>query len=130
MARTFKGYASRYSANQTQPVRVRRSQVHVLTVDYNGVLNSGQTVESVTWEATSPWVTFMEDATVSGDQKSATVKVTANYAGFGYLKATATMSDGSVQNYEFEVDVMDSPVYPSATYLSPSGPYSLTASAP
>lgn len=130
MARTFKGYASRYSANQTQPIRARRSQVRVLTVDYNGVLDSGQTVESVTWESTSPWVTYMQDAAVSADQKSVTVNVTLNYSGFGWLKATATMSDGSVQNYEFMVDVMDSPIYPSATYISPSGPYSLTASAP
>lgn len=129
MARTFKGYASRYSANQTQPIRVRRSQVRILTVDYNGVLDSGQTVESVTWESTSPWVTFMEDAAVSADQKSVTVKVTANYSGFGWLKATATMSDGSTQNYEFMVDVMDTPIYPSAQYISPSGPYILTVNA-
>lgn len=129
MARTFKGYASRFSANQTQQVRVRRSQVRVVTVDFNGVLDSGQTIESVTWESTSPWITYMQDAAVSADGKSVTVNVTFNYSGFGFLKATATMSDDSVQNYEFSFDVVDAPMYPSAQYISPSGPYSLTAEA-
>lgn len=129
MARTFKGYASRYLSNQVQVQRVRRSQVRTISVDFRGTLDADQTIESVVWEATSPWLTYMEDAAVSGDQKSVSVKVTFNYSGFGWLKATVTVSDGSVMNYEFSFDVMDCPMYPSAQYISPSGPYSLTAGA-
>jgi len=127
MARTFKGYASRYLSNQTQPSRVRRSQVRPVVVDFRGTLDSGQTIESVTWEATSPWVTYMQSAAVAADQKSVSVNITFNYSGFGFLKATALMNDGATMNYEFVFDVMDSPMYPSAQYISPSGPYSLTA---
>jgi hypothetical protein len=130
VARTFKGYASRYAANQTQALRVRRSQVRTVTVDFRGALDAGQLIASVTWEATSPWITYIADAAVSADQKSVTVKTTFNYSGFGFLKATATLADGSVLNYEFSFDVMDCPMYPSATYSSANGPYSLTASAP
>lgn len=129
MARTFKGYASRYAANQTQALRVRRSQVRTITVDFRGTLDAGQLIASVTWEATSPWITYMTEAAVSTDQKSVTVKSTFNYSGFGFLKATVTLADGSVLNYEFSFDVMDCPMYPSATYSSASGPYSLTAEA-
>lgn len=128
MASTFKGYASAYSANQLQPRRVRRSQNRVITVDFTAALN-GALVESVTWECTSPWITVMSDAAVSAGQKSATVTVEFNYGGCGWLKATATLDDGSTINYEFEFTVTDCPMYPSAQYSSASGPYSLTAEA-
>lgn len=130
MARTFKGYASRYLANQTQQQRVRRSQVRTISVDFRGALDAAQTIESVNWEATSPWITFMENAAVSADQKSVSVKTTFNYSGFGFMKATVTLDDASKLNYEFTFDVMDAPMYPSAVYASNSGPYSLTANAP
>lgn len=99
-------------------------------MDFNGTLDAGQTIESVTWESTSPWITFMENAAVSADQKSVSVKTTFNYSGFGWMKATVTLDDDSVLNYEFNFDVMDAPLYPSAQYNTASGPYSLTASAP
>lgn len=129
MARTFKGYASKHSANQTQPCRVRRSQVRGVTVDFEGAMESGQLIDAVTWECTSPWVTLLSDAAVSADQKAVTVVIAFNYAGCGAVKATATLSDGSQINYEFDFTVVDCPQYPSATYDSATGPFSLTASA-
>lgn len=128
MSRTFKGYASQHAANQTQPARVRRSQVRTVTVDFRGALEGAQLIESVTWECTSPWVTQLSDAAVAADQKSVTVVVTFNYYGCGWVKASATLSDGSQINYEFDFTVLDCPMYPSATYDSATGPYSLTAS--
>ena len=130
MARTFKGYASQHSANQTQACRVRRSQVRTLTVDFRGAIEDGQLVDAVTWECTSPWITQLSDAAVSADQKSVTVAVAFNFSGCGWVKATATLNDGSQINYEFDCTVQDCPMYPSATYDSANGPYSLTASAP
>ena len=127
MARTFNGYASAYSANQVQPCRVRRSQVRTVTVDFNGTLSDGDLIESVTWECTSPWITLMSDAAVADNQKSVSVLITFNYAGCGSVKATATLNDSSKLNYEFDFTVLDCPIYPSATYDSASGPYSLTA---
>lgn len=130
MARTFKGYASAYSANQMQPRRVRRFRKAPLVVDFNGAMDVGRTIESVTWECTSPWVTLISTPAVSVDQRSVSCVVQFNYGGFGWIKATVTLDDASQQNYEFEFDVMDVPMYPSATYNSANGPYSVTASAP
>lgn len=129
MSRLFKGYASAYSAKQTQTRRVRRFRKHPLTVDFNGAIVPGQTIESVTWDCTSPWATFMEGPAISTDGRSVSVNVSFNYAGWGWIKATATMSDGSSANYEFVFDVTDAPMYPATTYLSNSGPFSVTATA-
>lgn len=130
MARTFRGYASAYSASQVQTLKARRSQQRTLVVDFNGAIDPDRTIESVLWECTSPWITYMTDAAVSTDQKSVTVSVLFNYSGFGDIKATVTLDDASQQNYEFTFTVTDAPMYPSATYSSANGPYSLTATAP
>jgi len=130
MSRTFKGYASAYSAEQTQPRRVKRYQVKTLTVDFNGAIDSGRTIESVIWEVTAPWVVTMASPAIAANQRSVTVGVTFNYSGCTAVKATATLDDESVYNYEFTFDVVDAPQYPSAVYSVVSGPFSVTAIAP
>lgn len=130
MARIFKGYASAYSAAQTQQVKARRQQTRTLAVDFNGAMDPARTIESVTWECTSPWVTFLSDPTIAADQKSTSVTVVFSYSGYGDVKATVTLDDETQQNYEFACTVVDAPMYPSATYSSATGPYSVTASAP
>lgn len=129
MARTFKGYASAYSARQDQTCRVRRFQQRSLVADFNGAIEPGRTIESVTWECTSPWITYMEDAAVSAGQRSVSVTVQFNYGGTGAIKAAVTLDDQTQLNYEFFFAVQDCPMYPSATYNSANGPYSLTAAA-
>jgi len=129
MARTFRGYASAYSAHQTQPIRVRRSQIRTLVADFNGAIDVGRTITSVAWECIHPEVTHMSVAAVSADQRSVSVKVQFNFSGFGDIKATVTLDDGSQTNYEFTVDVTNSPLYPSTSYVTSNGPFILTASA-
>lgn len=129
VSRLFKGYASAYSARQVQPLRVRRFQVRHLVADFNGSIPKDSVIESVVWECTSPWATYISDASIAADQKSAAVKVTFNFAGWGAIKATVTVDDGSVEDYEFYYTVQDSPLYPSATYNTANGPYSLTVTA-
>ena len=123
----FRGYASAYGAHQTQQAMVRRQQVRTVTVDFNGALEPGRTIESVTWEAASPWITFLSDAAVAA--RAVSVKILFNYAGYGDVKATVTDDAGSQFNYEWIFTVTDSPIYPSETFPSVSGPYSLTATA-
>lgn len=124
MARLFTGYASAYSANQVQPVRVRRYQVRTLAVDFRAVLDSGESVASVTWECTHPESTSLGAPEI--DSPRVTVPVTFNFPGFGNVKATVTTSDGNVFGYEFAFDVLDAPMYPTATYPA-AGPYSVEA---
>ena len=123
MSRLFTGYASAHSALQTQPVRVRRYQVRPLTVDFRGALE-GDTIASVTWECTHPETTGLGAATIAEDGQSVTVPVTFNFPGFGNVKATVTTDGGNVLGYEFAFDVMDAPMYPTATYPA-AGPYSV-----
>lgn len=125
MSRLFTGYASAHSALQTQPARVRRYQVRTVTVDFRAVL-AGDTIASVTWECTHPEVTSLGAAAIAADSQSVSVPVTFNFPGFGHVKATVTTADGSVLGYEFAFDVMDAPMYPTATYPA-AGPYSVEA---
>lgn len=127
MARTFKGYASKYQARQLQVIRVRRQQVRSLVVDFAGALEPGQLIDSATWECTSPWITLLGAAEIADDQKSTQVEATFNYSGRGWVKCTVTLNDNSQMNYEFECVVTDCPMYPTATYSSANGPYSVTA---
>lgn len=126
MPRTFTGYASAYAANQLTQTLVRRKQVRSVVVDFNGALPVGETIVAVTWEAVSPWITFMYDAAIGLTERSVSVKVLFNYAGFGNIKATATTDTGDILNYEFCFAVKDTPIYPSETFTSAEGPYSLT----
>lgn len=127
MSRLFKGYASDYSANQVQPHRVRRFQKRTLIADFNGAMEPSKTITSATWETTHPECTFMSGAAIATDDRSTSVVVSFNFGGFSQIKVTVTLNDNSQLNYEFHFDVMDAPLYPSATYLTANGPFSLTA---
>lgn len=127
MSRLFRGYASAYSADQHQPRRVRRYQVRTLTADFNGAMDAGRTIASVTWECTHPECTYLQGADIAADSRSVSVGVQFNYSGFSSVKATVTLDDNSQLNYEFSFDILDAPLYPSAVYPSANGPYSLTA---
>lgn len=128
-SRLFKGIASKYRANQHQPVRARRFQKRHLQVDFTGALESEDSITKVTWECYSPWVTFMQDACVSSDGKFVGVDVTLNYSGIGDVKATVETTSGTVENYEFCITVTDAPMYPSAQYILSNGPYKIVAEA-
>jgi hypothetical protein len=125
MSRLFTGYASATSANQVQPVRVRRSQTRTLAVDFRAVLN-GSEVASVTWECTHPESTSFGTPVIAEGGQSVSVPVTFNFPGFSHVKATALAEDGQVFGYEFACDVLDAPMYPTATYPA-AGPYSVEA---
>ncbi len=127
--RLFKGIASKYRANQHQPVRARRFQKRCLQVDFSGALEKDETITKVTWECYSPWVTFMQDACVSLDCKRVCVDVTLNYSGIGDVKATVETTSGTVENYEFSITVTDAPMYPSAQYIPSNGPYKIVVEA-
>lgn len=128
-SRLFKGIASAYRAAQHQPVRARRSQKRCLQVDFNGSLDPGESIQRVTWECTSPWITFMESACIGDGGKYVCTDVTFNYPGIGNIKATIDTSSGRRENYEFEITVTDAPMYPSAQYIPSNGPYQLVAEA-
>ena len=130
MSRLLKGYCTEYlSASQVQQVRVRRFQTRTLVVNFNGAIPKEETVTSVRWDCTSPWATYIRDAAVAADGKSSGLKVDFNFAGWGAIKATAEVSDGSVLNYEFQITVKDAPIYPAAVYSTANGPYYLIATA-
>lgn len=129
MSRLFKGYASNYAAAQVQTMRVRRYQTRTLTVDFNGAIPKDELISEVRWDCTSPWATYIHDAAVSADQKSVTLKVDFNFAGWGAIKATVTTTGGETANYEFFATIKDAPLYPSAVYNLANGPYYLEASA-
>lgn len=130
IGRTFTGYASAYSTSQTQPRIVRRYQKRCLNVDFNGAIPKDELIQSVRWDCTSPWATLISSPGISADQKSVWVNVEFNFGGWGAIKATVTLEDGCVENYEFQFTVKDAPLYPGATYNLANGPYTLEYTVP
>ena len=124
-ARLFKGYASAHGANTVQCVTVRRKQKRTLRVDFNGALPAGTTIESVRFDCTAPWSTYMSNPV--RNERDVAVDVEFNFGGRAFIKATATDSEGTEQNYEFEFFVADAPLYPGAEYSSAQGPFTVTA---
>lgn len=127
VGRAFNGIASAYSAAQVQPRRVRRQQRRTLTVDFNGSIPVGDLIQRVTWECTSPWVTCLSDAGISDSRRLVCANVLFDHSGVGHVKATVETQAGDSYNYSFEFDVLDAPMYPSASYQSNSGPFSVSA---
>lgn len=123
MSRLLTGYASAYSADQLQTARVRRYQVRPLRVDFRAVL-AGDTITAVTWETTHPESTYLDAPTIAAAGQSVAVNVRFNFPGFSNVKATVTTSGGQTLGYEFAFDVIDAPMYPTATYPA-AGPYSV-----
>lgn len=127
MSRNFLGYVSAYRSAQAQPILVRRPQTRILTVDWKGAVPVGDTIASVTWSCTSPWITAISDASIDGLLTK--LKVAFNYGGIGNIRASITTSAGEQMTYEFEVTVRSVPLYPFEQFGTANGPYSLTASA-
>lgn len=126
MARTFTGYVSAYSANQTQQRMVRRRAARNLVANFNGALDAGRTIASVTWFCTSPWITKISNPAINASERSTSVDVRFNYGGIGDIKAVITLDNGEQMNYEFMFTVTDSPLYPDETFDVAEGPYSVT----
>jgi hypothetical protein len=70
----------------------------------------------------------MSNARIAAGQRETMVDVTFNFSGWGGLLATVTLDNDEVYNAEFQFTVVDTPLYPTATYPVSNGPYILTAS--
>lgn len=127
IGRAFNGIASAYSAAQTQPRRVRRFQKRTLTVDFNGAIPAGDLVQRVKWECTSPWVTHLSSAGIDDGRRVVSVVARFDHSGCGHVKATIETAVGDSYNYSFEFDVLDAPMFPSASYQPSAGPFSVSA---
>ena len=129
LGRTTRNYVSGYSLSRQNVTRVRRMAKRCVVANYNGALTKGRTIASVRWETTSPWSLYMSNARIAAGGRESMVDVTFNFAGWGGLLCTATLDNGEIYNCEFSFTVIDSPLYPSATYDTNNGPYRLDATA-
>lgn len=129
LGRTTRNYVSGYSLSRQNVTRVRRMAKRCVVANFNGALPKERTIASVRWETTSPWSLYMSNARIATGARESMVDVTFNFAGWGGLLCTATLDNGEIYNAEFSFTVIDSPLYPSATYDTNNGPYRLDATA-
>lgn len=127
LGRTTRTYVSGYTLSRANVARVRRMAKRCVVANFNGALPKGRSIVSVRWETTSPWAILMSNARIASNQRETMVDVTFNFSGWGGLLATATLDNGEVYNAEFSFTVLDTPLYPTATYPVSNGPYILTA---
>lgn len=128
LGRTTKTYVTGYSLSRVNITRVRRMAKRCVVANFNGAIPKERSIVSVRWETTSPWAILMSNARIASGQRETMVDVTFNFSGWGGLLATATLDNGEVYNAEFQFTVVDTPLYPSATYPIGNGPFRLDAS--
>lgn len=129
LGRATRAYVSAYDRARIQVVRVRRQEKRCLVANFNGAIPRGRTIVSARWSCTSPWVTYMSNASISTDQRETMVMVDFQNPGWGAVKVTATLDNGEIYNQVFEGLVRDIPWFNENLPIS-NGPYSLTATAP
>lgn len=127
LGRTSRTYVTGYSLSRVNVTRVRRMAKRCVVANFNGALDPERQIVSVRWETTSPWAILMSNARIAFGQRETMVDVTFNFSGWGGLLATVTLDNGEVYNAEFQFTVVDTPLYPSATYPIGNGPFRLDA---
>lgn len=128
LGRTNRTYVTGYSLSRVNVTRVRRMAKRCVVANFNGALDPDRQIVSVRWETTSPWAILMSNARIAFGQRETMVDVTFNFSGWGGLLATVTLDNDEVYNAEFQFTVVDTPLYPSATYPIGNGPFRLDAS--
>ena len=128
LGRTTRNYVSGYTLSRQAVTRVRRQAKRCVIANFNGALPAGRTIVSARWETTSPWSLYMSNPRIAKGQRETMVDVSFNFAGWGGVLCTVTLDNGELYNAEFSFTVIDSPLYPSATYDTNNGPYRLDVS--
>lgn len=128
LGRTTRTYVTGYSLSRVNVTRVRRMAKRCVVANFNGAIPKERSIVSVRWETTSPWAILMSNARIATGGRETMVDVTFNFSGWGGLLATVALDNGEVYNAEFSFTVLDTPLYPTATYPVSNGPYILTAS--
>lgn len=123
--RLLNGFASFTSADQVQPVRVRRYQKRKIQVSFNGTMEKGDQIAQVVWDTDGPWVVRMSDPGVSADKRTATLMAEFNYPGLCSVRCQVTTESGDTANYEYRVRVTNAPIMPLDSYAPATGPFRL-----
>lgn len=129
MSRATKAYVSAYDLSRVHQSSLYRFAKRPYVADFNGVLTSDQEIVSATWRIDSPEIAVMSAADISADQRSTSIMLAAQLAGFATIRAEVTLDDGSILNQVFEVNVREASCFNDDPALT-VGPYSLTVTAP
>lgn len=128
LGRVTRTYVSGYTLSRMNVMRVRRRMRRCVVANFNGAMDPSRTIVSVRWETTSPWSIQMSNPRIAVGQRETMIDVIFNFAGWGGILATATLDNGEEYGAEFSFNVIDSPLYPTATYPMQNGPYRLDIS--
>lgn len=101
MSRQFKAYASAYQARDHESF-LQQGEKQQYACDFNGALNSGETITSATWASNNGAVTLSSFSVASG---IATVTVTAVQPWCAWLTLTANTSQNRILKQGFRVTV-------------------------
>lgn len=121
MPRINTAYVSAYQLDRVKQTDLYANAKVTLTCNWGGVLD-GRTISSVTWFTDSPWSTVLSSPAITN--KLTTVNLQAALPGESILKCEATLSDGSVVNQLWRVNV---PMTPMQGQPVAQGPESVSA---
>lgn len=124
IGRVSRAYVSAHNRIGVQVIRVRRTERRNVVADFNGAIPADQTISSVVWRSTSPWVAKMQNAAINGRETQVTVDF--QFGGFSGLKCEATLENGEIYSQLFDCEVRDFPSFFENAPVS-AGPFELTA---
>lgn len=122
MPRTSTAYVSAYQRTREQVIHLPRGEVRTLMADFNGVLDSGETITSATWRLTVGGVLSVAAIASNGRSTHCTVQAASSA---GAVKVEATTSTGRVIPTVYRLSVANSPWFQGETTIQ-SGPQTLT----
>lgn len=124
MSRAFTGYVSRYQRSRVWSQEFYRTEKFTLIADFTGALLDGVTIESAVWQSFNNANVIL--GTAVAFEKKTEVECTAGLEPGSAVKVEVTLSDGSIMNQLFAVNVRSSPWFCEDT-VPAQGPCHVTA---
>lgn len=126
MPRITDAIVSKYQRARIHASEFVRGEQTTFQANFNGALDEGVVIESVTWFTATPWALILSSPQVSQDQRSVSVDCLIGWAGPGDLKCVVTLSNGQVRNQLYRISIIDGPYYVGES-MPTQGPQSVTA---
>lgn len=105
MARLAKSYDSLFHKRKTHRSVLDEDEVRTYRADFNGGLESGESVSSVSWTTDDDSIIAISGAALSSGVASVTV--TASTVGLAHLEVLATLNTSRKLHQWFRIEVQD-----------------------
>ncbi|GAA0260549.1 hypothetical protein [Rhodanobacter caeni] len=124
LGRVTRAYVSGYQRARVHESRLIRGEKRCLVANFNGAIDAGRSIASVTWRCEQPYAAAMSNARVFA--REVAVDILAQLPGVSLIKCLVTLDNGEVYTQLFRVQVQDATWFDGEPAVA-AGPTSITA---